>query len=189
MKEEFKYLKNQDYSILFAKHINWSEVEDISIININSKLIQLLFSKKTKNLEFLIVDNPTYQENTFKELYAILKQKELNKLLVISSMYNISFKDCLHKRKTKNNTNKYKNSSYFIEQNTIHSLKYFENLLRTLKIFYDIRTIVITDFNIILQLTNQPSITLNSILDFCYLFSIQIVGIITKKEYSAVIKI
>ena len=49
---------------------------------------------------------------------------------------------------------------------------------------YDIRTIVITDFNSILQLTNQPSITLNSILDFCDLFSIKIIGILNEKDNS-----
>jgi hypothetical protein len=184
VKEEFKYLKNQDYSIYFAKHIKWSEVEDIPIININSKLIQLLFSKKTKNLEFLIVDNPTYQENTFKELYAILKQKELNKLLVIRSMYNLSFNDCLHKPKYKNNTNKYKNSSYFIDQNTIHSLKYFENLLRTLKIFYDIKKVIITDFSFIKELQISTSKIIDTLIDFCKIFNLKIIVIIDQKAYN-----
>jgi hypothetical protein len=184
VKEEFKYLKNQDYSIQFAKHIKWSEVEDIPIININSKLIQLLFSKKTKNLEFLIVDNPTYQENTFKELYAILKQKELNKLLVIRSMYNLSFNDCLDKPKYKNNTNKYKNSSYFIDQNTIDSLKYFENLLRTLKIFYDIRTVIITDFCFTNQLQISKLKIIESIKDVCEVLNLKIIVIIEQKAYN-----
>jgi len=83
-----------------------------------------------------------------------------------------------------NNANEYKNSSYYIEQNTIHSLRYFEDVLRTLKMIYDIRTIMITDFNTILQLTNQPSITLNSIHEFCDLFNIKIIGILNEKDNS-----
>lgn len=189
MQEDFKFLKDQDYSILFARHIKWSEVEDIPQINRNSKLVQLLLSEGTQRLEFLIVDDSISQENTINELYSILKREEYNKLLVISSMYKISIDNCIENTQKNNYANEYKNCSYFIEQNTIQSLRYFEDVLRTLKMIYDIRTIVITDFNSILQLTNQPSITLNSILEFCDLLSIQIIGMITKKAYSEVIKI
>ena len=189
MQEDFKFMKNQDYSILFARHIKWSEVEDLPQINLNSKLVQLLHAEETKSLEFLMVDDSISQENTINELYSILKQIEMDKLLVISSMYKISIDNSLDIKQKNNYANEYKNCSYFIEQNTIQSLRYFEDVLRTLKMIYDIRTIVITDFNSILQLTNQTSISLNSILEFCDLLSIQIIGIITKKEYSEVIKI
>jgi hypothetical protein len=188
MQENFKFLKNKDYSILFARNIIWSKVEDIPQKNLNSKLEQLLLSEETKSLELLIVDNPTSQENTINELYTILKQIEMDKLLVISSMHNISIDNSLNIKQKNNYSNDYKNCSYFIEQNTIQSLIYFEDVLRTLKMIYDIRTIVITDFISILQLTNQPSITLNSIIEFCDLLSIQIIGIITKKEYTEVIR-
>lgn len=104
-------------------------------------------------------------------------------------MYKISIDNSLDIKQKNNYSNEYKNCSYFIEQNTIQSLRDFEDVLRTLKMIYDIRTIVITDFNSILQLTNQPSITLNSILEFCDLLNIQIIGMITKKAYSEVIKI
>ena len=184
MQEDFKFLKNQDYSILFARHIIWSKVEDIPQINLNSKLVQLLLSEETQSLEFIMVDDSISQENTINELYSILKQMELNKLLVISSMYKISVDHCIDNTQKNNNVNEYKNSSYYIEQNTIHSLSYFEDVLRTLKMIYDIRTIVITDFISILQLTNQPSITLNTILDFCDLFSIKIIGILNEKDNS-----
>jgi hypothetical protein len=184
MQENFKFLKNKDYSILFARNIIWSKVEDIPQKNLNSKLEQLLLSEETKSLELLIVDNPTSQENTINELYTILKQIEMDKLLVISSMHNISIDNSLNIKQKNNYSNDYKNCSYFIEQNTIQSLIYFEDVLRTLKMIYDIRTIVITDFNSILQLTNQPSITLNSILDFCDLLSIKIIGILNEKDNS-----
>ncbi len=174
MQEDFKFMKNQDYSILFARHIIWSKVEDIPQINLNSKLVQLLLSEETQSLKFLMVDDSISQENTINELYSILKQIEMDKLLVISSMYKISIDNSLDIKQKNNYANEYKNCSYFI---------------RTLKMIYDIRTIVITDFNSILQLTNQPSISLNFILEFCDLLSIQIIGIITKKEYSEVIKI
>ena len=189
MQEDFKFMKNQDYSILFARHIIWSKVEDIPQVNLNSKLVQLLLSEETQSLKFLMVDDSISQENTINELYSILKQIEMDKLLVISSMYKISIDNSLDIKQKNNYANEYKNCSYFIEQNTIQSLRYFEDVLRMLKMIYDIRTIVITDFNSILQLTNQPSISLNSILEFCDLLSIQIIGIITKKEYSEVIKI
>ena len=189
MQEDFKFMKNQDYSILFARHIIWSKVEDIPQINLNSKLVQLLHGEETKSLEFLMVDDSISKEYTINELYSILKQEGYNKFLIISYMNKISIDNCIENTQKNNYANEYKNSSYFIEQNTIQSLRYFEDVLRTLKMIYDIRTIVITDFNSILQLTNQPSISLNSILEFCDLLSIQIIGIITKKEYSEVIKI
>lgn len=184
MQENFKFLKNKEYTILFARHIIWSKVEDIPQKKLNSKLEQLLLSEETQSLEFLMVDDSISQENTINELYSILKQMELNKLLVISSMHNISIDNSLDIKKKNNYSNDYKNCSYFIEQNTIQSLIYFEDVLRTLKMIYDIRTIVITDFISILQLTNQPSITLNSILDFCDLFSIKIIGILNEKDNS-----
>jgi len=188
MQEDFKFLKNQDYSILFAKQIKWSEVEDIPQINRNSKLVQLLHAEETKSLELLIVDNPISQEKTINELYTLLKQEEFNKLLVINSMNKIRYENHIDNIQKNKYANECKNSSYFIEQNTIQSLSYFENVLRTLKMIYDIRTVVITDFISILQLTNQPSISINSILEFCDLLSIQIIGIITKKECSEVIR-
>ena len=184
MQEDFKFIKNQDYSILFAKHIKWSVVEDIPQINRNSKLVKLLLSEETQRLEFLMVNDSISQENKINELYSILKQEEYNKLLIISSMYKISIDNCIENTQKNNYANEYKNCSYFIEQNTIQSLRYFEDVLRTLKMIYDIRTIVITDFISILQLTNQPSITLNSILDFCDLFSIKIIGILNEKDNS-----
>ena len=189
MQENFKFLKNKEYTIIFARNIIWSKVEDIPQKKLNSKLEQLLLSEETQSLEFLMVDDSISQENKINELYSILKQEEYNKLLIISSMYKISIDHCIENTQMNNLTNEFKNCSYFLEQNTIQSLRYFEDVLRTLKMIYDIRTIVITDFNSILQLTNQPSITLNSILEFCDLLSIQIIGIITKKAYSEVIKI
>lgn len=184
MQEDFKFLKDQDYSILFARHIKWSEVEDLPQINRNSKLVQLLLSEETQRLEFLMVDDSISQENIINELYSILKQEEYNKLLIISSMYKISIDNSLDIKQKNNYSNEYKNCSYFIDQNTIQSLTYFEDVLRTLKMIYDIRTILITDFNSILQLTNQPSITLNSILEFCDLLSIKFIGILNEKDNS-----
>ena len=184
MQEDFKFMKNQDYSILFARHIKWSVVDDIPQINRNSKLVKLLLSEETQSLKFLMVDDSISQENTINELYSILKQIEMDKLLVISSMYKISIDNSLDIKQKNNYANEYKNCSYFIEQNTIQSLRYFEDVLRTLKMIYDIRTIVITEFNSILQLTNQPSITLNSIIEFCDLLSIKFIGILNEKDNS-----
>lgn len=177
MQEDFKFLKNKDYSILFAKHIKWSEVEDISQINRNSKLVQLLLSEETQSLEFLWVDNPTSQENTINELYSILKQDEYNKLLVISSMYKIS-----ENNQQKNNyRNTHKNSSYYIELNTINSIQYLENLLVTLKTIYDIKKVIITDFSFIKKLKISTSNIIDYLIDLCEIFKLKFIVIIDQK--------
>ncbi len=182
MQENFKFLKDQDYSILFAKHIKWSEVEDIPQINRNSKLVQLLLSEETQRLEFLWVDNPTSQENTINELYSILKQDEYNKLLVISSMYKI-----IENNKQKNNyINTHKNSSYYVELNSINSIQYLENLLVTLKTIYDIKKVIITDFSFIKQLKISTSNIFDYLIDLSEIFKLKFIVIIDQKTYNTI---